>query len=298
MTEESPKVCIACGWTPEFQNQCMYSSHVKIFYGASQRGVWSIGSDVILKERPDKGPKTEVITSKFLESHPGIPAPKILRDWVDGDGQYFVLTERMQGQTLEEAWSSLSDSQKTAIADQVVEVRSRLRSITSPSIQRVDGSAAYPGLLFSDLEPHGPFHSDSELWDALVISLQISPDKTPPQRALEILKKRMPKCQPYVLTHCDLNLGNIIVKDGTLVGILDWEYAAYLPVWCEYVSASWGWTEDDFQWKKLLQARMNHHGDGHEDATAFWKDLRLLKKCSNFNEKEQEAFDRLCSDDQ
>lgn len=276
----------------------MYSSHVKLFYGASRRGVWSIGSDAILKERPDEGPKTEVITSKFLEDYPEIPAPNILRDWVDSDGQYFVLTERMKGETLEKAWPSLSDSQKITIADQVVEVRSRLRSITSPAIQRVDGSAGYPGLLFWNMEPHGPFHSDSELWDALVLSLQKAPEKALPQKALQGLKKRMPKCEPYVLTHCDLNLGNIIVKEGALVGILDWEYAAYLPVWCEYVSASWGWTEEDFEWKKLFQERMNHHGDGHEEATAFWKSMRLLRKYPNLNEKEQEAFDGLCSEDQ
>jgi hypothetical protein len=31
-----------------------------------------------------------------------------LRDWVDRDGGYFVLNERIGGQTLEEAWTSLS----------------------------------------------------------------------------------------------------------------------------------------------------------------------------------------------
>lgn len=36
-----------------------------------------------------------------------------------------------------------------------------------------------------------------------------------------------------------------MVKDGKLVGILDWEYAAYYPIWYEYVSASWGLTEMD-----------------------------------------------------
>ena len=35
----------------------------------------------------------------------------------------------------------------------------------------------------------------------------------------------------YVLTHCDLHIGNIVVKDGQLVvDILDWEHAAYYPV--------------------------------------------------------------------
>jgi aminoglycoside phosphotransferase (APT) family kinase protein len=40
----------------------------------------------------------------------------------------------------------------------------------------------------------------------------------------------MPMSEAYVLTHCDLNLGNIVVKDGVLAGILDWEFAAYYPL--------------------------------------------------------------------
>lgn len=38
---------------------------------------------------------------------------------------------------------------------------------------------------------------------------------------------------------------NIIVKDGQMVSILDWEYAAFLPVWYEYVAASFGFTVMD-----------------------------------------------------
>lgn len=296
MTEESSKACIACGWTPEQQEQCFYSSHVKLFYAASRRGVWSIGSDVIMKERPDEGPKTEAKTLNHLATHPNLPVPKVLLGWVDGNGRYFVLQERMQGQTLEHAWPSLPESQKTAVADQVVEVRKQLRSLTSTSIQSVDQSPCYPGLLFSNSNPHGPFHSDIELWDALSLTLHDPPKRMFPQRALENLKKRLPRCEPYVLTPCDLNLGNIIVKDGSLVGILDWEFAAYYPIWYEYVSASWGWTEEDAKWKKLLRERLEVHGDGHNDAKDFWTDLRCLRKYPNLDEKGREVLERLSSE--
>ena len=178
-----------------------------------------------MRERADEGPKTEVTTLKHLETaYPDIPALKDLRDWVDSDGRYFMLQGRVYGQTLEQTWSSLSESQKRDIADQVAEVRKKLRSITSTAIQGVaaaDGSPCYPALLFSDGEPHGPFHSDRELWDALSRTLHDPPRRTFPQRALENLQKRMPKCQPYLLTHCDLFLGNIIIRDGRLAGILD-----------------------------------------------------------------------------
>ncbi|KAL3475914.1 kinase-like domain-containing protein [Aspergillus californicus] len=288
---ESSKGCIACGWTLDQQEQCSYSSHVKLFYGASRRGVWSIGSDVIMKDHPDGGPKTEVKTLNYLANYPSIPVPKILYDWVDNNGRYFVLQKRIQGQTLEQAWPSLTEPQKSAIADQVVEeVRNQLRSLTSTSIQCVDQSPCYPGLLFSDREPHGPFHSDRELWDAISLTLHDLP-----KQALGNLKKRLPQCEPYVLTHCDLNLGNIMVKDGALVGVLDWEFAAYYPIWYEYVSASWGWTKEDAEWKKLLQERFDAHGDGYQDAKDFWMDLRRLRKFPNLDEKGREVLERLSS---
>jgi aminoglycoside phosphotransferase (APT) family kinase protein len=290
MGELSDKGCIACGWTLDKQKRCHYSSHLKLFYGAFKRGVWSIGSDVILKDRPDEGPKAkiEVKTLNHLATYTDIPVPKVLRDWVDRDGRYFVLNERISGQTLEEAWPSLSDPQKLAIADQVVQVRKQLRSVTSTSIQCIDQSPCYPGLLFFDLEPRGPFHSDQELWDTLSISLY----HLPPQ-VLENLKKRLPKCEPYVLTHCDLNLGNIMIQDGKVVSILDWEYAAYFPIWYEYVSASFGFTDMDVEWKGLLRERLGVHDEAHEDAKAFWTDLCNLRRYPNLDEKGQEALKRL-----
>ncbi|KAJ5404008.1 hypothetical protein N7509_003879 [Penicillium cosmopolitanum] len=113
----------------------------EIFYGASTRGVWSIGSDVILKDRPDEGPKArvEVKTLNYLATHTDIPIPKVLRDWVDRDGRYFVLNERIGGQKLEEAWNSLSERQKIDVADQVVKVRKQLRSVP-PMLSRYDDS--------------------------------------------------------------------------------------------------------------------------------------------------------------
>lgn len=87
-----------------------------------------------------------------------------------------------------------------------------------------------------------------------------------------------------------------MVKDGALAGILDWEFAAYYPIWYEYVSASWGWTEEDAEWKKLLRERMGVNGEGHDDAKDFWTDLRHLRKYPNLDEKGQELLDRLFSE--
>lgn len=106
MGESLEKGCVACRWTLDKERRCHYTSHLKLLYGASTWGVWSIGSDVVLKDRPDEGPKAkiEVKTLDYLGSNKNsdIPIPKVLRDWVDRDGRYFILNERISGQTLEE----------------------------------------------------------------------------------------------------------------------------------------------------------------------------------------------------
>ncbi|QKX64068.1 uncharacterized protein TRUGW13939_11241 [Talaromyces rugulosus] len=272
--------CVACGWTALKRKRCHYESHVKLFYGASQRGVWSIGTDIILKDRPDEGSKAkiEAKTLDFLaKSTAEIPAPKHIRDWMV--------------KTLEEAWPSLSESQRISIADQVVEVRKLLRlNFTSNTIQTVDQGPCYPGLLFLDMEPYSPFHSDKELWDALAVSYG-----NIPQPIFEKLKKGFPKSEPFVLTHCDLNLGNIMVRDGQLVSTLDWEYSAYLPIWYEYLGASFAFTEMDVEWKKVLRERLAAHGDAYDDARALWKDLTSLKPYPDLDGKGKEALERLSS---
>lgn len=129
---------------------------------------------------------------KYLANHTNIPVSKVLHDWVDRDGRYFTLEERIDGQTLEEAWPSLSESQRTDIADQVFGVCKQLQSVTPASIQSVDQSPCYPGLLFFNLEPCGPFHSDLDLWNALSLNLNL-PGKSFPQQVLKNSKKRLPK---------------------------------------------------------------------------------------------------------
>jgi hypothetical protein len=39
------------GGVRSIYHACRYQSHVNLFYGVSNRGVWSLGSNLILKER-------------------------------------------------------------------------------------------------------------------------------------------------------------------------------------------------------------------------------------------------------
>ncbi|RJE25262.1 Phosphotransferase enzyme family [Aspergillus sclerotialis] len=68
------------------------------------------------------------------------------------------------------------------------------------------------------------------------------------------------------LTHCDLTDVNIMVEDGHVTGIIDWQLSGYLPVWWEYVSASIADSEEDREWKTLLRKYMPDYNEARE----FW----------------------------
>ncbi|KAL2814414.1 kinase-like protein [Aspergillus granulosus] len=281
--------CEACSWTKAKQERCSYSSHVKLFYGASNRGAWAIGSAVILKERPDLYPRNEVKNTEFVRQHTTIPVPKVLREWVDDSSRYFVLTERISGETLQDAWSALSGSQKENIATQVADCIHQLRRFQSPVMKSVDDGPLYSGWLFlnGSETPHGPIKSDKEMGESLISSLHI------PETASSRFMRRLPTCTPYTLTHGDLNIQNIVVKDGELAGILDWEYAGYFPAWWEYVATKIGLSAEDAEWKALLGKRL----DPFDQAVEFWLDFYSLSLYPNLDERGQTLLNVLVQDD-
>ncbi len=70
--------------------------------------------DVILRTGPTRArsAKIEAKTLKYLAIHTKIPVPNVLQDRVDRAGWYFVMNERIDGQTLEEALPCVSEHQK------------------------------------------------------------------------------------------------------------------------------------------------------------------------------------------
>lgn len=276
MVAEVP--CTACGWTPQRQNSCRYDSHVKLFYGVSDRGVWSIGSNLILKERSSKPPSFEAKNIQLLREKTTIPVPIIIEEWNEQNQRYFMLTKRVHGEALNAVWPMMSAAEKEHIAKQTADYILQLRQLHSPRMQSVDCQPLYSAFLFPNGYgiPHGPFSSDDELWAEMEMVLT-----DVPERARQQLRERMPTAAPYTFTHGDLTNVNIMVKDGNLAGILDWEASGYFPVWWESTCAGIGLGQDDQEWKSLLRKHM----PSCEDARQFWLDFNALRKYPNLDER-------------
>lgn len=267
MTSSDP--CTACSWTPERQKYCSYKSHVKLFYEAGNRGAWSLGSRYILKDRGPSCPTWEVPNTQFLREQTSIPVPDIVESWEEGD-RMFILMRRIPGESLDKAWPNLSTDEKERIAKQTAEYLQQLRKLQSDKIQSLGDHPVYDNFLFiskKDGLPHGPLASDDELWDVMKRGLGKIPE------AAQIrLRQSMPSARPYTFTHGDLTDVNIMVENGSLTGIIDWERSGYFPVWWEYASTSISNSKDDREWKAILRKYMPDYSAARE----FWRNYYHL----------------------
>ncbi|RAH68124.1 kinase-like protein [Aspergillus aculeatinus CBS 121060] len=265
LTERSTVPCSACSFSPERQRCCNYESQVKIFYEAGDRGVWALGSDLILKDRGPSCPTDENANIRFVKKNTTIPVPTVIAHHQESDGHALTVMNRVPGESLSEAWSKLTDNQKENIAKQTAKYLLQLRSLQSDRVEGVDGRPVYDGWLYKEKGRHNapcpPMMSDDEVWNGLAVHL----DPAVPESARRQLRRYMPPTQPFTFTHNDLTHVNIMVQSGEVVAILDWERAGFFPVWWEYVcTMATHAGKEDFEWNKLLRKHMPEMDDAHD----------------------------------
>lgn len=190
--------CTACSWTRWKQDHCFYKSHLRLLYGASRRGVWSIGSKYILIDRESTPRDYEPQNTRFLRTHTSIPVAHTVLEWDEPGDRCIRLLERIEGTTLKEAWPNLSESEKREIAQQTCKYLAQLRGFHSSQIESLDHGPLCDSFLFAggDDVPHGPLKSDDELWDEMVGGI-----KNTDEGFQQFARNIMPKATPYTFTH-------------------------------------------------------------------------------------------------
>jgi aminoglycoside phosphotransferase (APT) family kinase protein len=172
--------------------------------------------------------------------------------------------ERIQGQTLPEAWVTLSDSDCDEVYAQLKSFLQELRKLPPPSHNKIESCVG--GSLRDSRIPHsrprfGPFGTIQEfhLW----LREELRPEEHPDRKADEDWSdiKEMVKMQDGtwprpVFTHGDLNPFNIMVKGKQVVGIIDWEFSGWYPSYWEYTSA-WCGSLTRQSWQAVLTKLMD-----------------------------------------
>lgn len=225
----------------------------------------ALGEKYFLKELPKHelgGPTTpnsDYAISKFLSENSNVPVAKDMRAWEDSTS-YWRLMERVPGITLKEAWDDLTLEQHRTIGTEIAEYLAEARKFTSTKPEAPDGQPLRDQNFGAQYDYVDLMTTDREEWWARM-EPRINRSKASQEKIMKF-KESYPLKEgaKYVLSHGDLNSSNIMVKDGHVTGIIDWEHGGYRPEW-------WEWNE----WKGSREPTLNFIRD-HPDRVT-WREV-------------------------
>ena len=235
-----------------------------IYYYFGNRVVKSVasnGREVAVKVKPVRGFKrSEASMQQFANDTGKLKAPKVIgcyKMYGRYDKVAVLVSDFVQGQPLHVAWPDLSNAQRQSVKAQIHEQLQKMRSYTSPTAGRVDGQ---PMENFYEVIPasiahndFGPFRSMQEFDDwCLERVRRLHGSISHTLWKYRLSKIRAKGSNKFVLTHGDLSPSNFMVKDGDLLGIIDWEYSGFLPEEVEYFTLNSKWKRKDQWWLNIV----------------------------------------------
>ncbi|AEO54563.1 hypothetical protein MYCTH_2297251 [Thermothelomyces thermophilus ATCC 42464] len=177
----------------------------------------------------------------------GVPAPEVFGWKSTRDPGYesnFIYMSFLPGQTLRDAWETLSQKDKASVSQQLAGIVRSLRSVGQSLAGQFIGSlnrGPVQDLYFSPDQHKGPFTSTRAFHD--FVQFVSAPWVPVEDRNPDPYRPMLPDAAPICLTHGDLHPGNILVlksPDGsqiTVSGIVDWGQAGWYPDYWEYCKA-------------------------------------------------------------
>lgn len=196
---------------------------------------------------------SEAAVMRLVRSKTSIPVPEVLDAYIrtdDGSGHGCIVMEYVEGETLDNAWEACTPTQKDGIVKQLKGYLDELRTIPGSFIGGVEKTFCQDPF-FSDCEDpssYGPYETEEAFKAGLARSLRERRQNTWIDMVCRFIDA-LPHNHQIVLTHNDLAPRNILVRDGRVVALLDWELAGFYPEHWEYVKTLF-WPEWNSSWIK------------------------------------------------
>ena len=205
-----------------------------------------ISKNIIVKTDPFVH-LSEATTMEFVAANTSIPVPRVYCSFVHRNRAYIVM-ERISGMSFPAASKALSDADLANIFAQLRHMIQELRALPPPpgaGVGSCIGGSLRDSRIPRSRPRFGPFRSiqDFHLWLRDGLRPEDHPERENDED-WEAIKKMVAKQDGSwpapVFTHGDLNPSNIMIRDGQVVGIIDWEFAGWYPCYWEYTSAWYG----------------------------------------------------------
>jgi len=174
----------------------------------------------------------EAANIEYIAQNTTIPVPRIQDVFIIGPRTYIVM-DYIDAPELTYVTKALSREQRQGICSQLKEYITQMRALKAPNAGRMeaaDGSGLFDIRLTS--EPFPPFASVEEFHARLGHEFVLnSPNHRHMWSHYELISQRS---YNTIFTHGDIAPRNILIKDGKVAAIVDWESAGWYPEYWEY----------------------------------------------------------------
>ncbi|KAJ8064451.1 hypothetical protein OCU04_006789 [Sclerotinia nivalis] len=178
---------------------------------------------------------------KVVQGRTSIPVPYPI-DLLLSRTESFLVTSRIEGESVGIAIDECTDEEMHRMAQDLRSCIAELHTIKldRDSKYSITNAAGGPCLDYRiSSEVVGPFRNEKEFSESL---------------RLGILPGLMHRTDHEIFfTHADLNMRNILVKDGRISGIVDWENAGWYPEYWEHTKCHFG-VMIHKRWLKVIEA--------------------------------------------
>ena len=178
---------------------------------------------------------------KWVAGNTSMPVPKVYCSF-ERKGVVYIVMECIDGEVIARNWHRRSDDSKAALLLQLRSMFNEMRAIPPPregivaaaDLAELHDYRISPGPSHSPNKGFGPFSNSKEFHLFLRDGVKSPIDNVDVQQLITMHEeKEYASC----FTHGDLSSFNVLVRDGAIVGIIDWEMAGWLPEYWEYTSA-------------------------------------------------------------
>jgi aminoglycoside phosphotransferase (APT) family kinase protein len=191
---------------------------------------------------------------RFVKKHTSIPVPEVFCVHVFGN-RYYIFMSYIEGNTLDNVWLDLLTEDKEKIANQLRAFIMEMRALKFPHGESLGSLATRrcKDIRRSSFRASFPILSESQ-FNAFLVSLL----RNQQSEYIAQLASSLRDDHKIVLTHSDLHPRNIIIRDGSVVGLIDWEAGGWYPEYWEYVKGLNNVEEVKDWWRYLIRIVGNY----------------------------------------
>ncbi|KAG6918063.1 hypothetical protein DXG01_016719 [Tephrocybe rancida] len=196
--------------------------------------VVDIGNGLLIKHG-DHIYSREAEATKLVATHTSVPVPRIYATLYDeATSKTYIVQEKLPGRSLSLVLETLHLNERIVIEQELKKIFEQLTSLDSHAPMGMVGKP-FQFLGFHPFEYHGPWVATN-----LLEFIKWPIDKAAAVHGGPVCgpidESKYDFTKPFIFSHGDLVPENILIHEGHISGIIDWEHAGWYPYfWNAYI---------------------------------------------------------------